>query len=494
MIRTISLLFLGFFLCVREAKGQNSVSVSKTCFAPSEAIPITFQKSNDSNLKSAWIGIYATSRLASSGNLPAADIWSHLCGNGTCDPNTNPTSGTVTFRSNRNQHWIQSWPLASGTYRAFLTRGDDDDTWPRLAQTVEFRVGTCSVSPPTPVRSPTRAPTLAPGVDMRPVIADARADITDVIIKNPVLRGKFLRLLFHDCVGGCDGCVDMTNPDNAGLQSPIDVLNAFVQKYGSQGLTRPDIWALAAVVASDVSEESAGTVFPFQWIGRKTCANITGGNCGKNFKGESTTCNPNRGPHRALCHADIDGTKTIENFMANAFGFNAQQTTAIMGAHSLGGMRDVNLGFEGRNGWDLTNTLLDRGYFVELIGTSTHPLPAWKQVRRSNSHLTGMPARFQFEATVDGVSLTMLNSDIALVRNLVEGQNLKSDGNVTCAFSGTGACSSDTPFFPFAQTYARSRDTFLADYRDALMLMLENGYTRGGKTCGQDAVCQLTKK
>ena len=26
------------------------------------------------------------------------------------------------------------------------------------------------------------------------------------------------RLAFHDCVGGCNGCLDTTNPDNNGLK------------------------------------------------------------------------------------------------------------------------------------------------------------------------------------------------------------------------------------------------------------------------------------
>lgn len=41
------------------------------------------------------------------------------------------------------------------------------------------------------------------------------------------LAPKFVRLGFHDCVpdalfqGGCDGCVDLSNPDNAGLDSML---------------------------------------------------------------------------------------------------------------------------------------------------------------------------------------------------------------------------------------------------------------------------------
>ena len=176
--------------------------------------------------------------------------------------------------------------------------------------------------------------------------------------------------------------------------------------------------------------------------------------------------------------------------MRDEYGFNPQQTTAIMGAHSVGAMRDVNLGFDGRRGWDLTNNELDQGYFMRLFGNSA---PDWRQVRRSNSGLPGIPPRFQFEATVNGISLTMLNSDIAMVRNLVEGQNLMPDGNVTCGFSGNNACSSNTPFMPFVQRYAQSRFLFLNDYRDALELMIENGYVRG-RSCAADEVCVLTSR
>ena len=28
---------------------------------------------------------------------------------------------------------------------------------------------------------------------------------------------KAVRLSFHDCIGGCNGCLDLTNGNNAGL-------------------------------------------------------------------------------------------------------------------------------------------------------------------------------------------------------------------------------------------------------------------------------------
>ena len=52
---------------------------------------------------------------------------------------------------------------------------------------------------------------------------------------------------FHDCVGGCDGCVDMNNPDNAGLDVPILALQPVVERFGHFGVTRADLWVLAAL-------------------------------------------------------------------------------------------------------------------------------------------------------------------------------------------------------------------------------------------------------
>lgn len=52
------------------------------------------------------------------------------------------------------------------------------------------------------------------------VVTGARTEIRRIInnafSNDPALdvnlAAKFVRMGFHDCVGGCDGCVDMTNP------------------------------------------------------------------------------------------------------------------------------------------------------------------------------------------------------------------------------------------------------------------------------------------
>ena len=84
---------------------------------------------------------------------------------------------------------------------------------------------------------------------------------------------KFLRLGFHDCVGGCDGCVDLTNPDNKGLREPIEAIGGLVRKFRNS-LSRADIWALATLVAADmavVHGRPGGLRFPMRYIGRRDC-------------------------------------------------------------------------------------------------------------------------------------------------------------------------------------------------------------------------------
>jgi hypothetical protein len=56
---------------------------------------------------------------------------------------------------------------------------------------------------------------------------------------------------FHDCVGGCDGCLNLDNPNNAGLGPIIEALEELYtgNGYFAWGVSRADFWALAATVS-----------------------------------------------------------------------------------------------------------------------------------------------------------------------------------------------------------------------------------------------------
>jgi hypothetical protein len=268
----------------------------------------------------------------------------------------------------------------------------------------------------------------------------------------------------HACVHNLylphTGCIDFNNPDNGGLSSSINALQPIADKYEGQGLTRTDIWALAAVVTSEFLQPSTGAriSFPFQWIGRRTCGQLRNNQCGRDFNGAVTTCAANRGPHHNICHGDSGTTKMLD-FMRQQFGMNPQQVAAIMGAHTIGIMTRKELGFDSPNGWDLTNSRMDNGYFVELVGSPTHTLPNWKQV-----------------------VVNMLNTDMALVRDI-------NDGSVSCSFTGNNQCGEAGQTIDTVKRYANSRQAFLEDYRDALNVMLDAGYTGRGSCAG---VCRLT--
>ena len=288
---------------------------------------------------------------------------------------------------------------------------------------------------------------------------------------------QFIRLSFHDCIGGCNGCVDMANPDNAGLEKPISALNSIVNAFSDRGLTRTDIWMLSALVATEsaVPPDDRDITFPLRWVGRKTCEQL--GDCGVDFDGSPTTCTSMRGPHVTQAHATM-GTSSIQQFFDQEFNFNPQQVTALMGAHSVGQMRRQNSGFEGK--WDLSSTTFDGGYWIELIGQP----PDFFIEEVNNDDMPNIPNRLQWRGIVSADSqVTMLNADMSLVRNLNDMEN-----GINCDFNGGNPCSQDTPFMPFAQKYNRDNRSFLSDFRDVLTLLIDHGHSKAGD-CPLGSVC-----
>ena len=158
--------------------------------------------------------------------------------------------------------------------------------------------------------------------ELRNAIASARQEI-DAILDDD-MSSELVRLAFHDCVGGmCDGCVDLTNPDNFGLEDPIDDLEDIVEDY-AEFLTRGDVWVLAAYAAlerqqnnNNNNNNNVRVSYDLQFVGRPSC------------DGDHT-----RGPDRTLPSPHLT-TDSLVEFFDKEFGFDARETTAIMGAHTL---------------------------------------------------------------------------------------------------------------------------------------------------------------
>jgi hypothetical protein len=190
------------------APEEPTVSVEKSCYQAGEIIQVSFSGAGAD--VEEFVALYRTSVLNDLRFLPdTPDMWIPTCG--TQPPcQTVDSEGDVSFANNGFLGDNQIWPLDGGEYRAIVSGGEIP--FSAVAATEAFRVGGCaqptSRPPLTPAPIPTPTPAPVPDIKsggMAAVIEQARADIESLIENSQSLRGKFLRLSFHDCVGGCDG-------------------------------------------------------------------------------------------------------------------------------------------------------------------------------------------------------------------------------------------------------------------------------------------------
>lgn len=129
-----------------------------------------------------------------SNQLPASGLlWRWVC-NKQGSPCTNASpDGRVRFRS--SSEWAEgNWPLpAGGSYKAYMLRNlSPEPFWPIVeAESEVFSV----VEPPSVDESEVALNALS----------DAKVEIERLIDQDRTIAAKFVRLIFHDCIGGCDG-------------------------------------------------------------------------------------------------------------------------------------------------------------------------------------------------------------------------------------------------------------------------------------------------
>jgi hypothetical protein len=115
-----------------------------------------------------------------------------------CQLSDIPAGGTVMF-SGPTAIWHQTsdWPLQAGTYRAYMLQNNAAaNFWPVLAQSEIFTI--------------TSTATTANDLALSHLTA-ARTEIESLISNDSTLAPKFLRMSFHDCIGGCDGTLPLTS-------------------------------------------------------------------------------------------------------------------------------------------------------------------------------------------------------------------------------------------------------------------------------------------
>ena len=317
---------------------------------------------------------------------------------------------------------------------------------------------------------------------------------------------KFLRLGFHDCVGGCNGCVDLSNPDNKGLLEPIEHLASLVDTFKDR-YSRADVWAMATLVAADKSLvvlDDNGTLvderpegldalhFPMTHIGRTDCV-------GADEKGIG-------GPDVEMPSNDLT-THELLQFFDDEFNFTTEEAVAIMGAHSVAVATRENVGFGNlgkEEGWvcHAEEYILDNRYYSMLVGDEGDEVngatlltqsskgfdsgPNWELELVDNTLLDGdIPNRYQWfnEDECNDERPIMTNADMALVRDFTYHISVDENGTtgkVNCTFknvTGKKACPVASTTIEKVLEYKRDKMLFIEEFEVVLGKMVNNGYS-----------------
>ena len=273
-------------------------------------------------------------------------------------------------------------------------------------------------------------------------VSAIKEDMREWLNSNSRYIGRGLRLSFHDCVSfACDGCVNLSQAANVGLDEVIEELeNEIIVNYQDE-MSRADFWALAGIVALEVGATNGGTNLPeivFK-SGRVDCA--VSQDDDQEFEY----------PNGAMDHDSMFA------YMESHFGYNANQTTALMGAHALGNM---HFKFSSYAGTFTTGAHkeLNNQYFSDMFEMT------WIEETFKKSEL------FQYYGVdSDGQDIgARLFTDMELLYQIT----LDEDGSSSCTLEECGH--SDT--YDLSYEYANDNDKWASDFATVFQDLIDRGY------------------
>ena len=289
------------------------------------------------------------------------------------------------------------------------------------------------------------------------------------------LLPKFLRMVFHDCVGSaCDGCINLDNIDNRGLLEPIEGIYPLVKKYGGK-LSRADIWAICAIEAASMAVPGDGHHFPLHFIGRKNCADADDMGIG--------------GEDHAMCGNDLTNHEMLQFFKDNFGMHDPREVVVIMGVHSASTANRDNSGFGNiglEDGWveNAEEYILSNKYFKTMKNF------VWELQKVENTYPVPNRHQWYFDPIDNGPIMT--NSDMSLLYNFegyIQADKHGDEGLVMCLthpdaeFEIEGVDGEDIPLCPLAEStkefvdmYADDNDLFIKDFGPAMNKILNWGY------------------
>jgi hypothetical protein len=257
-----------------------------------------------------------------------------------------------------------------------------------------------------------------------------------------------VRIAFHDCVGGCDGCINRANPGNFGsLFTSLDIIDPIYDARYKAYMSRADFYVLAGVTALEESLKFNNANLTSNYI-RPVKFNFKYGRC-------DCPTSPRTNVDVGLPHGHFDYQEVMD-FFKQEFGFSVKESVAIMGAHTLGGASGARgSGFEGFWKEDATAAArLNNRYYSVLVDRSL----TWENVDQSvNNGFAEQRWQWVAGTTPAGVPAPfMLNADVALYRDIQTNRN----GRSLCQFND---CSL-SPSAKHVKKYAKSGNRWMRDF------------------------------
>ena len=271
-----------------------------------------------------------------------------------------------------------------------------------------------------------------------------------------------VRAAFHDCVGGCDGCINRNNPGNAGpMLETLDAMDKIYDAKAKKLMSRADFYVLTAITGLEESLKFNNRNLRSNYI-RPVKFKFRYGRC-------DCQTSPTTNVDRTFPGGEF-GYDEVMDYLNEEFGLNQREVVALMGAHTLGGASGAKgSGFQGfwKEGATAAARLNNR-YYSLLVDQSLR----WKHVDQAK--VTGSStSKWQWQAgtTSTGVPAPfMLNADVSLYKRI----NPDSSGKSSCQFR---SCSL-SPSGQLVKKYASNGDVWLKDFAKAFEKMTRKGARR----------------
>jgi catalase (peroxidase I) len=267
-----------------------------------------------------------------------------------------------------------------------------------------------------------------------------------------------VRLSFHDCISGCNGCINSKNPDNGGLKDIVILLtqmhfNFKDQKYYGISISRADFWVLVAYRAIYISSNYPNLNQPILnfKFGRKDC-----------------TSGALLDELEILPGANTGWDKVKSTF--TKFNLTNREIVAIMGTHALGGAK---YSFSGYEGWfNIPWVIFDNSYYKNLMNKTIDYVS------------TPIGEKYQWNSAFDKCNSTyvtspkclpkltprfLLNSDMCLYKNFI----VDDKGKPSCTYA---TCGVNQETSSYVEEFANSELVFKRAFGPVYDKITEHGY------------------